>query len=162
MLDELPSGGSLAARKARWFATRPGYPELRRALRITEPDGSLDPLQPAPRATFPLVVAPPPWMLGTWRGQLKAGTKIVYQITPDDILRLRFEAEAEVECWSYRDLRSIDELATVDLYEMNESFYLHQVSLADNPFSGSFRLAGNALNVNNERLGTFALERQDP
>jgi hypothetical protein len=46
---------------------------------------------------------------------------------------------------------------TVDLYEVNESFYLHQVSVAGRPFSESFRRVGDALLVENERLGDLAL-----
>jgi hypothetical protein len=158
MLDELPEGDSLAAWKVRWFARRPGYPELRRALRITEPDGSAAPLEPAPRAAFPLVVEPAAWMVGTWRGTLEDGDEIVYEITPDDIVRTRFEAGAEVERWSYRNLREVDALSTVDLYEVGDDYYLHQVSVAGRPFSESFQAKGGTLVVDSERLGELTLQ----
>ncbi len=161
MLDELPHGESLAAQKVRWFATIPGYPELRRALRLTEPDGSTAELEPAPRRTYPLVVEPPNWLRGTWKGQLSDGSPITYEITAEDIVRIRTVEGGEIERWSYRDLRDRDPLATVDLYESNDDFYLHQVSLGGRSFSESFRRKAGQLVVDNERLGDFDIIRAE-
>lgn len=62
---------------------------------------------------------------------------------------------------SYRGLREVYGLATIELYEQNESFYLHQVSLGGRSSSESFRIESDGLHVNHERLGRFVLERED-
>ena len=160
MLDEVPQGDSLAQQKIRWFASLPGYPELRRALRITEPDGSDAPIAPAPRLEFPFTITPATWMIGDWTGTLAGGETIEYLITRDDIVRQRHQADGSIERVCYRELRD-HQLATIDLYESNNSFYLHQVSVAGANFSESFRRQEDTLRIDHERLGEFVLIRQD-
>ncbi len=162
MLDVLPTERSLAAEKVRWFADRPGYPELRRALRITEPDGSDAPIDPVPRLEFPFTVEPATWMIGEWRGETDNGIDVEYRITRDDIVRIHREDGEETARVRYAGLRDGGVLATVDLYESNENFYLHQVSVAGENYSESFRRKTDRLRIEHERLGDFTVKRIEP
>ena len=105
MLDELPAEDSVAANKVRWFDTMPGYPTLRKRLRITESDGGDESVPPAPRRDFPLTVEPAEWMIGKWRGTDEKGERVEYHITRNDIVRIRFQDGRETERLRYRKLR---------------------------------------------------------
>jgi len=158
MLDELPTGDSVAAQKVRWFDERPGYRELRRRLRCTEPDGTLEELAPAPLLDFPLDVRPADWMHGTWRGTLGDGSEVVYEFSADDIVRTRTATDGTTERFGYADARDEHPLAIIDLYEHDGAWYLHQLSFAGRSASESFRKVDGGIEVEHERLGDVLLE----
>lgn len=107
MLDELPPqtpNEPLALQKVRWMATQPGLVELRKALRITEPDGGNATVDPAPRRQPPrqpsggsggdcdpgtvedFVV--PAEIIGDWVGML-GQIEVRFTFTANDIIEYR-------------------------------------------------------------------------
>jgi hypothetical protein len=158
MLDTLPEGDTLAARKVRWFDSVPGYPELRQALRVTEPGGGGTPAA-APLASYDLQLSFPDWLVGTWEGTGPDGA-VRYDVTADDLVFAWDDGGG----WSeqrYSELRDGGALATVEVVESNESFHLLQVATPDASYSETFQLADDGLEVEREHFGFLQLQRVD-
>jgi hypothetical protein len=128
MLATLPDGDTGAARKVRWFEDH-GFAELRRAMRVTEPDGSAAPIAPAPRAEFPFVIAPPSWIHGTWQGETDDGAAIEYTFSAGDIVITETPPGQPPKVTRYQHLRDDGQLATIDPFDNNESAYGYHVSV---------------------------------
>lgn len=128
MLATLPDGDTGAARKVRWFEEH-GFADLRKAMRITEPDGSAASIAPAPRAEFPFVIAPPSWLQGTWQGEADDGTAIEYTFSASDIVITETQPGQPPRTTSYQHLRDGGQLATIRPYDNNESAYGYHVSV---------------------------------
>ena len=134
MLATLPDGDSGAAKKVRWFEEH-GFADLRRAMRITEPDGSDAPIAPAPRAVFPFVIAPPSWIHGSWRGEAEDGTAIEYTFSAGDIVMSETPPGQPTTTTSYQHLRDGGRLATIHPYDNNESAYGYHLSVGRDEIS---------------------------
>lgn len=101
----------LAVTKVRWMSEQPDLLELRRALRITEPDGGDVTIVPAPRlfaSRFPRL-SPPARLLGRWEGEVEArGGEPAYvqrfDIGVDDVRASRWVDGVEVEGTSLLEL----------------------------------------------------------
>ena len=129
MRASLPDGDTGAAKKVRFFEEH-GFADLRAAMRVTEPDGSADPIAAAPRATFPFVITPPSWILGTWQGVSEGGVEIEYVFSDDNIVVAETPDGGATTTKSYRDLRDGGVLATIAPYDNNETSYGYHVSVA--------------------------------
>lgn len=129
MLATLPDGDTGAARKVRFFEEH-GFADLRAAMRITEPDGSAAAVAAAPRATFPFVITPPSWILGTWQGESSDGLAIEYVFTADNIVIKETPAGGATTTRSYQSLRDGGVLATIQPFDNNDSAYGYHVSVA--------------------------------
>ena len=129
MLATLPDGDTGAAKKVRFFEQH-GFAELRKAIRVTEPDGSASPIAAAPRDTFPFVLTPPSWILGTWQGVSSDGLAIEYVFTADNIVIEETPTGGATTTKSYQDLRDGGVLATIDPFDNNETSYGYHVSVA--------------------------------
>jgi hypothetical protein len=123
--DAIPAertGEPLAPTKVRWVAGQPGLAELRKAIRITEPDGGNVTVAPAPRLSErrPLdELAVPSWLQGTWRGVVGEGTSGYEQqftFVADDVVESRIVDGAES---GRRSLRSLEEEGVLIRFEVN-------------------------------------------
>ena len=155
MLAEVPAQAqAVAATKVRWFGDQADYPELRRAMRVTEGEGAAEELPPAPRAVFPFEVSPPPWIFGTWRGTAGDGREIGFRFEAGDVTYWEIVDGVEVNGSSYAALRDDGTLATVTEHVESDTAYSYTKLVAGDGGTESFqRRTPSQIAAQLERLG---------
>ncbi|MEQ9499437.1 MAG: hypothetical protein RIT81_21305 [Deltaproteobacteria bacterium] len=152
----------LARTKVRWMRDQPGLPELRQAIRITEPGGGGVVVAPAPRLADNLPIEPldvPTWLHGTWEGAwVEDGETIEkrFVFTADDVVEVTSSGGVEVERRSLQALvdavrivRLEVNLREADAYGYNASVFPNY----DEPLEDSFLRDGDLATVLWSRLG---------
>jgi hypothetical protein len=164
MLADLPAAtAALATTKVRWFDELTGYPEVRRAIRVSEDDGEIGELTPVPRFEFPFEIAPPSWLHGTWRGVAGDGVEIQFRFEPANVTYSEIVDGEEVAVSSYETLRDDGTLATITEHVASDELYSYTKLVGGDGGTESFERAGSEITATLERLGdagTFTLARQ--
>lgn len=159
MLASLPDGDTGAAKKVRFFEAH-GFADLRAAMRVTEPDGSTAPIAAAPRDTFPFVLTPPSWILGTWQGESGDGLEIEYVFTEDNIVISETPSGGATTTKSYQDLRDGGVLATIDPFDNNDSAYGYHVSVAgDGRTEYHYKMSASEIHSDIDGVGAVDLTK---
>lgn len=159
MLAELPpAADALATTKVRWFDGKDSYPEVRRALRVSEQQGPLDEElgapEPAPRAEFPFQITPPSWIHGTWRGVAGNGVEIEFEFDAGNVTYAEIVDGVATNVSSYQTLRDGGALATITEHVASDELYSY-TKLVGGGDGGteSFELDGVEITAQLERLG---------
>lgn len=155
MLAELPSpADALATTKVRWFDEQEGYPEIRRALRVSELEGNVGELEPAPRAEFPFQITPPSWIHGTWRGVAGNGVEIEFQFAAGNVTYAEIVDGAATNVSSYQTLRDGGALATITEHVASDELYSYTKLIGGGDGgTESFERDGAKITAQLERLG---------
>lgn len=141
----------LAISKVRWMSEQPGYRELRRAIRVTEADGSNAPIAPAPRLRdrFDVDIRVPAFLHGTWRGTVDEGEGTYEQqftFTADDVVETRFVDGVESYTRSARTLFDDGVLIRFEVNFQQVNGYGYNATLfpthVDEPLEDSFIVDG--------------------
>jgi hypothetical protein len=123
-----PSAGEPGATtKVRWIRDLPNFTELRKAIRVSEPDGGGGSVIPAPRLADGIHISPPSPFLGTWRESPTDGWQVTFSAC--DVTVAKLVGGVETERVSLAESRADSKLVSIDVVRATSEAYWYVAAL---------------------------------